>query len=76
MEKEYLVTEVGYRAPSEIRQDELYAGEVGYICAQIKDIHDIHTGDTITLANNKAAKALPGYREINPMVYCGLLSSR
>ncbi|MCH3976314.1 MAG: translation elongation factor 4 [Bacilli bacterium] len=70
--KEYLVTEVGYRAPSEIRQDELYAGEVGYICAQIKDIHDIHTGDTITLANNKAAKALPGYREINPMVYCGL----
>lgn len=70
--KEYLVTEVGYRGPSEIRQDELYAGEVGYICAQIKDIHDIHTGDTITLANNKAAKALPGYREINPMVYCGL----
>ncbi|HMM00583.1 MAG TPA: translation elongation factor 4 [Bacilli bacterium] len=71
-EKEYLVTEVGYRAPSEIRQDELYAGEVGYICAQIKDIHDIHTGDTITLANNKASVALPGYREINPMVYCGL----
>jgi GTP-binding protein LepA len=70
--KTYLVTEVGIRTPKEIKTSELDTGEVGYLTAQIKDIKDVFPGETITLANNPAAKALPGYRKINPMVYCGL----
>lgn len=70
--KKYLVTELGIRTPQEIKRDVLRAGEVGYLAAQIKDIKDISTGDTVTLVNNKAKEALPGYREITPMVYCGL----
>lgn len=70
--KEYLVTEVGIRVPEEMKVAELSCGEVGYLTAQIKDIHDVHPGETITLRDNPAAKALPGYRKINPMVYCGL----
>lgn len=70
--KQYLVTELGYRSPKEIKQAKLSAGEVGYICAQIKDIHDIHTGDTVTLASRPAEIPLPGYRKIVPMVYSGL----
>ncbi len=68
----YLVTEVGIRTPKEIRTNELSAGEVGYIAAQIKDIKDVFPGETITLKNNPAKEALPGYRKMNPMVYCGL----
>ncbi len=70
--KDYLVTEVGIRTPSELRTDSLSAGEVGYLAAQIKDIHDVHPGETITLRDAPAKEALPGYRRINPMVYCGL----
>ena len=70
--KEYLVTELGIRTPSEIKSDALYCGEVGYLCAQIKDIKDVHVGETITLVNNPAKDSLPGYRNINPMVYCGI----
>jgi GTP-binding protein LepA len=70
--KKYLVTELGIRTPQEVKRDVLRAGEVGYLAAQIKDIKDISTGDTVTLVNNKAKEALPGYREITPMVYCGL----
>lgn len=70
--KKYVVTELGVRKPSEEKRDILRAGEVGYLAAQIKDIKDISTGDTVTLASNKAKEALPGYREIQPMVYCGL----
>ena len=70
--KEYQVTEVGIRTPAELKTKELSAGQVGYICAQIKDIKDVHPGDTVTLVNNSAKEALPGYRVINPMVYCGL----
>ena len=70
--KEYLVTEIGIRNPKEIKTDELCAGEVGYLAAQIKDIRDVHPGETITLVNNPAKEALPGYRKMNPMVYCGL----
>ena len=70
--KEYLVTEIGIRNPKEIKTDELCAGEVGYLAAQIKDIRDVHPGETITLVNNPASEALPGYRKMNPMVYCGL----
>ncbi len=70
--KEYLVTEVGIRTPKELKKNELSAGEVGYIAAQIKDIKDVFPGETVTLANNPAKEALPGYRKMNPMVYCGL----
>ena len=70
--KEYLVTEVGIRTPKEIKVNELLSGEVGYLAAQIKDIRDVHPGETVTLVNNPAKEALPGYRKMNPMVYCGL----
>ena len=70
--KDYLVTEVGIRTPNELKTASLSSGEVGYLAAQIKDIHDVHPGETITLASNPASEALPGYRRINPMVYCGL----
>ena len=70
--KEYLVTEVGIRTPKEMKVNELTSGEVGYLAAQIKDIRDVHPGETVTLVNNPAKEALPGYRKMNPMVYCGL----
>lgn len=70
--KIYTVTELGIRTPSEIKSDALYCGEVGYLCAQIKDIKDVRVGETITLVNNEANEALPGYRNINPMVFCGI----
>ena len=70
--KEYLVTELGIRTPNEFKLNSLISGQVGYIAAQIKDIKDIHPGDTVTLSNNPCVEALPGYRVMNPMVYCGL----
>lgn len=70
--KEYLVTELGIRTPKEIKVDELSSGEVGYLAAQIKDIRDVHPGETVTLVTNPAKDPLPGYRKMNPMVYCGL----
>jgi len=70
--KEYDVTELGIRSPDEIKTSSLVAGQVGFLAAQIKDIKDIHPGDTVTLANNPVKNALPGYRVMNPMVYCGL----
>ena len=70
--KTYQVTEVGIRTPKEVKTASLEVGEVGYLCAQIKDIKDVFPGETITLDNNPAKEPLPGYRRINPMVYCGL----
>ncbi len=71
--KIFTVTEVGYfGAGTYIPSDSLEAGEVGYICASVKTISDLHVGDTITLKNNPAEKALPGYKKANSMVYCGL----
>ena len=70
--KEYLVTEVGIRTPNELKRNELRAGEVGYICAQIKDIKDVHPGETVTNADISCDEPLPGYKVMNPMVYCGL----
>ena len=70
---EFDVTEVGaYRPLGYAPREELRAGEVGYIAASIKDIADIHVGDTITLAANPAAEPLPGYKPVLPMVYCGI----
>lgn len=66
------VTEVGIHTPKEKQVDELTVGDVGYICASIKNVSETRVGDTITLLNNPAKEALPGYRKLNPMVYCGL----
>lgn len=68
----YQVTELGIRNPKEIKEEVLYAGEVGWVAAQIKDITEVRPGDTITLKNNPSKEPLPGYRKLNPMVYCGL----
>jgi GTP-binding protein LepA len=70
---EFNVVEVGYmRATSMEKTAELTAGEVGYITASIKTVHDAHFGDTVTLATNPALEPLPGYRTVNPMVFCGV----
>ncbi len=72
-DKIFTVTEVGYFEPGSYEQaDELLAGEVGYIAASIKNLSDIHVGDTITLQNKPASEPLKGYKKVNPMVYCGL----
>jgi GTP-binding protein LepA len=70
--KTFDVTEVGVFSPKAIQRDALMVGDVGYITAAIKTVKDTQVGDTVTLANNPAAEALEGYRQMNPMVYCGL----
>jgi GTP-binding protein LepA len=70
--KTYEVDEVGIFKPDMTRVDALLAGDVGYIVAQIKDIKETRVGDTVTLAEGGSEEALPGYREVLPMVYCGL----
>ncbi|MBO0461992.1 MULTISPECIES: translation elongation factor 4 [unclassified Enterococcus] len=70
--KTFDVTEVGVFSPKTIARDFLMVGDVGYITASIKTVQDTSVGDTVTLADNPAAEALPGYRKMNPMVYCGL----
>ncbi len=68
----YEVLEVGVNTPAEVKKDELITGEVGWLSASIKSIKDIHVGDTITVIGNECENPLPGYRKLNPMVYCGL----
>ncbi len=68
----YEVTEVGVRTPKELKKDRLVTGEVGWVCASIKSIRDVHVGDTITTLQNESNVQLPGYRQLNPMVFCGL----
>lgn len=71
--KTFIVTEVGFFEPGKYYPcEKLVAGDVGYIAASIKSLSDIRVGDTITLKNNKAEEPLPGYKKVNPMVYCGL----
>ncbi|HZJ77552.1 MAG TPA: translation elongation factor 4 [Clostridia bacterium] len=75
-EAEFNVVEVGYmRATHTQPVDVLTAGEVGYITASIKTVNDARVGDTITLAKRPAEKPLPGYRKVNPMVFCGVYPS-
>ena len=69
---EYEVIDVGVRTPKEIVKNSLQTGEVGWISAAIKNIEDVRVGDTITSANAPCEAPLHGYREMNPMVYCGL----
>lgn len=70
--KTFDVTEVGVFSPKAVARDYLMVGDVGYITASIKTVQDTRVGDTVTLADNPAEEALPGYRKMNPMVYCGL----
>jgi GTP-binding protein LepA len=70
--KEYQIDELGVLSPTQVQVDELHAGEVGYFAASIKAVGDARVGDTITLVNNPASEALPGYAEAKPMVFCGL----
>lgn len=70
--KEFEVIEVGVFSPKANPQDELTVGDVGYLTASIKNVGDTRVGDTITNAKNGATEPLPGYRRLNPMVYCGL----
>lgn len=71
-EKTYEIDEVGIFKPDMTKTESLKAGEVGYLIAQIKDIKETRVGDTVTLAAGGSQEALPGYREVLPMVYCGL----
>lgn len=70
--KEFEVIEVGVFTPKSTVVDELNVGDVGYLTAAIKNVGDTRVGDTITNAKNGATEPLPGYRTLNPMVYCGL----
>ena len=70
--KVYEVTEVGILAPGFVPFKELKAGEVGYITASIKQVADARVGDTITLQDNPTKEPLPGYRQVQSMVYCGI----
>ena len=69
---EYEVIEVGVRTPKEVIKDELNTGDVGWVSAAIKSIADVRVGDTITHVNKPCDEPLEGYREMQPMVYCGL----
>ncbi|MFA7055887.1 MAG: translation elongation factor 4, partial [Acholeplasmataceae bacterium] len=68
----YEVIEVGVHTPKIVKRDILGPGDVGYVTASIKDINTVNVGDTITYVNNKAKTALPGYRKMNSVVFCGL----
>ena len=70
---EFDVVEVGYLEPNGMLSSGcLESGEVGYIAASIKNVRDVHVGDTVTLAERPADEALPGYKEVKSMVYCGI----
>ena len=71
--KEFVITELGYFHPGEyVPSDCLLTGEVGYICASIKNVSDTAPGDTVTLADNPAPEPLEGYKSIQQMVFCGI----
>ncbi|MBW8348171.1 translation elongation factor 4 [Bacillus sp. IITD106] len=70
--KEFEVLEVGVHAPKPMLVDELTVGDVGFLTASIKNVGDTRVGDTITSVKNSASEPLPGYRKLNPMVFCGL----
>lgn len=75
-EKEFEVVEVGVFGPGRfIPTSELKAGEVGYLTASIKNVSDTRVGDTVTEADNPVLQSLPGYKKVNPMVYCGIFPS-
>ena len=71
-DKVYEVTEVGVFAPRLYQKNGLFAGEVGYIAASIKSIQDVAVGDTVIDAENPADEPLPGYKKVQPVVFCGI----
>ncbi len=70
--KVFTVTEVGHFTPYPVQDEALSCGEVGYVAASIKDVHDCEVGDTVTTEADGAVEPLPGYRKALPMVFCGL----
>ena len=70
--KEYEVVELGFHTPKVVEKKCLSSGEVGYVCAAIKDISSVAVGDTITTKKNEATKPLDGYKPMKPMVYSGI----
>mgnify|MGYP000905792308 FL=1 len=70
--KTFEVTDVGCFRPRPVDTGELRTGEVGFIAGALKDVRDVRVGDTVTSAERPAAEALPGYRGVTPMVFCGL----
>ncbi len=71
-EADFEINELGVNTPKEVKKEVLQAGEVGFICASIKDIDKVQVGDTITLTDNPAKEAIKGYQPMKPMVYSGL----
>lgn len=69
--QKYFVSELGVRSPKETKKKRLEAGEVGYVAATIRDAREVSVGDTITLVNRPAEKALPGYKKKKPVLYTG-----
>ncbi len=70
--KTFEVDEVGYFLPGATRSDKLTAGEVGYIAASVKEVGDVHVGDTIISPEHQETPAIPGFRRSQPMVFCGI----
>ncbi|MGD9604561.1 MAG: translation elongation factor 4 [Bacilli bacterium] len=70
--QEFEVTDVGVYTPNEVKRDFLSVGDVGFLAASIKDINLVRVGDTITGKANPSLSPLPGYRHLNPMVFCGM----
>lgn len=70
--KEYEVIRLGVFSPTAKDLDKLGAGEVGFLCGNIKELGDARVGDTVTLAENPAREAVPGFKEVQSMVFCGL----
>ena len=66
------IDDIGFFTPAETPAEELHAGEVGYLITGIKDVTQLRVGDTLTTKRSKATEPLPGYREVKPMVFCGL----
>lgn len=71
-DKKYMAEEIGFLRLGRIKTGELKAGDVGYLIAGIKDVHDTKVGDTVTHVRNGSEKPLPGYKDIKPMVFSGL----
>jgi GTP-binding protein LepA len=69
---EYEVVELGVKTPAEVKKTSLEAGEVGWLAASIRNVKDVHVGDTITKVDNPTKEPLHGYKQLNPMVYCGI----
>ncbi|MFQ6678051.1 MAG: translation elongation factor 4 [Fidelibacterota bacterium] len=74
-DKKYDITEVGHFVLKQMKADELHSGDVGYILASIRDVDDVRPGDTLTTKENLASEPLPGYKQMQPMVFSGLYPS-